>query len=62
MPGGVGIDPGRLERLLTLYPTPGFCTEVMTFYRATGLRAPGSGDAEAHQDEDESIEVGPVHT
>ena len=50
--------PGRLERLLTLYPTPGFCTEVMTFYRATGLRPPGPGDAEAHQDEDESIEVG----
>ena len=34
----------------------------MTFYRATGLRPPGPGDAEAHQDEDESIEVGRVHT
>ena len=55
----LGLIPGRLERLLTLYPTPGFCTEVMTFYRATGLRPPGPGDATAHQDEDESIEVGP---
>ena len=55
----LGLIPGRLERLLTLYPTPGFCTEVMTFFRATGLRTPGPGDAEAHQDEDESIEVGP---
>ncbi len=54
----LGLIPGRLERLLTLYPTPGFCTEVMTFYRASGLRLPGPGDAEAHQDEDESIEVG----
>ncbi len=34
----LGLIPGRLERLLTLYPTPGFCTEVMTFYRATELR------------------------
>ena len=48
----------RLERLLTLYPTPGFCTETMTYYRATGLRSPGPDDTAAHQDEDESIEVG----
>lgn len=55
----LGLVPGRLERLLTLYPTPGFCTETMTYYRATGLRAPGPDDPAAHQDEDESIEVGP---
>lgn len=54
----LGLIPDQLERLLTLYPTPGFCTEMMTYYRATGLRAPGPGDAAAHQDEDESIEVG----
>lgn len=54
----LGLVPGRLERLLTLYPTPGFCTETMTYYRATGLRAPGPDDPAAHQDEDESIEVG----
>ncbi len=48
---------GRLDRLLTLYPTPGFCTETMTYYRATELRAPREDDAPAHQDEDESIEV-----
>lgn len=53
----LGLVPGRLERLLTLYPTPGFCTETMTYYRATGLRAPGPDDPVAHQDEDESIEV-----
>ena len=53
----LGLVPGCLERLLTLYPTPGFCTETMTYYRATGLRPPGPGDPEAHQDEDESIEV-----
>jgi ADP-ribose pyrophosphatase len=53
----LGLIPGVLERLLTLYPTPGFCTETMTYYRATGLRQPGPGDPVAHQDEDESIEV-----
>ena len=54
----LGLIPGRLERLQTLYPTPGFCTETMTYYRATALRAPGAADPPAHQDEDESIEVG----
>jgi hypothetical protein len=29
----------------------------MTFFKATGLRAPGAGDAEAHPDEDEDIEA-----
>jgi ADP-ribose pyrophosphatase len=48
----------RLERLLTFYPTPGFCTETMTYYRATDLRVPGPDDPLAHQDEDESIAVG----
>ena len=53
----LGLIAGRLDRLLTVFPTPGFCTEVMTYYRATGLRAPADGDPPAHQDEDESIEV-----
>jgi len=54
----LGLIPGALERLPTLYPTPGFCTETMTYYRATGLRQPRPDDPVAHQDEDESIEVG----
>jgi ADP-ribose diphosphatase len=54
----LGLVPGALQRLQTLFPTPGFCTETMTFYLATGLRAPGPGDPVAHADEDESIEVG----
>jgi hypothetical protein len=29
----------------------------MTFYKATGLRPPGPGDEEAHQDEDEDLEA-----
>jgi ADP-ribose pyrophosphatase len=54
----LGLIAARLEPLHTLYPTPGFCTEAMTFFRATELRSPGPDDAQAHQDEDESIEVG----
>ncbi len=54
----LGLIPGTLVRLATLWPTPGFCTEVMTFYRASDLRTPGPNDAAAHQDDDESIEVG----
>lgn len=58
----LGLIAGRLERLYTLYPTPGFCTETMTYFRATSLREPVAGDPEAHQDEDESIEVGSFTT
>jgi ADP-ribose pyrophosphatase len=54
-----GQIPSRLERLGSLYPTPGYCDELMTFYKATGLRVPGPGDEAAHQDEDEDIEPRP---
>jgi hypothetical protein len=29
----------------------------MTFFKATGLRSPGAGDEEVHQDDDEDIEA-----
>jgi ADP-ribose pyrophosphatase len=58
----LGLIPARLERLQTYFATPGFCTETMTYFRATGLRTPGPGDPVAHQDEDESIEVGSFTT
>lgn len=54
----LGLIPSRVERLQTLFPTPGFCTEAMTYFQVSGLRAPGPGDRPAHQDEDESIDVG----
>jgi len=53
----IGQVASRLERLGSFFPTPGYCDELMTFFRATGLRAPGAGDEEAHQDEDEDIET-----
>jgi ADP-ribose pyrophosphatase len=58
----LGLVADHLERLHTFFPTPGFCTEAMTYFKATGLRTPGTGDPVAHQDDDESIEVGSFST
>ncbi len=49
----IGWRPRRIERLASLYPTPGFCDERMVFYRCTDLRRPGRG---VMQDPDEEIE------
>jgi ADP-ribose pyrophosphatase len=49
----IGLRPGRVERLLALYPTPGFCDELMVFYRCTELRRPARPVA---GDPDEAIE------
>jgi ADP-ribose pyrophosphatase len=51
----IGLVPGRLERLQAFYPTPGFCDELMIFYRCTDLRPPAAGST-AVKDEDEDIE------
>ena len=53
----VGLVAERLEPLGSFFPTPGYCDENMHFYRATGLREPRAGDDDAHQDEDEDIEI-----
>ena len=49
----IGLAPGRITRLGAWYPTPGFCDELMTFYRCEDLGAPSG---HAHPDEDEQIE------
>ncbi len=49
----IGMAPGRVTRLGAWYPTPGFCDELMTFYRCVDLGAPSGL---AHQDADEEIE------
>jgi ADP-ribose pyrophosphatase len=53
----LGVIASHLERLGELVALPGYCTEAMTFFKATDLREPGPGDPAAHQDADESIEV-----
>jgi 8-oxo-dGTP pyrophosphatase MutT (NUDIX family) len=47
----IGLRPRRVRRLTTLYPTPGFCDELMAFYHCTGLQAP-RGPAAKDPDED----------
>jgi ADP-ribose pyrophosphatase len=53
----IGVIPGRVEFAGAWYPTPGFCTEVMNFYRLGSLRERGPGDPPAHKDDDEDIRV-----
>lgn len=52
----IGLVPGHVESLANLFPTPGFCDEVMRFYRLTGLQPPPAGSTAA-RDEDEDIRV-----
>jgi ADP-ribose pyrophosphatase len=47
-----GYTARRSERIASYFPTPGFLTEEMHLYRATGLR-PGRANPEA----DEALEV-----
>ena len=54
----IGLLPAALDYLGAYYPTPGYCDEKMHFFRATGLRIPGTSDTPAHADEDEDIETG----
>ncbi|MPY87865.1 MAG: NUDIX domain-containing protein [Luteitalea sp.] len=49
----VGLVAGRIERLAAFYPTPGYCDEVMLFYRLTDLQTPTTSAA---HDEDELLE------
>jgi 8-oxo-dGTP pyrophosphatase MutT (NUDIX family) len=52
----VALVPRRVERLLGLYPSPGFCDEEMIFFRVSDLQKPAP--ASLHKpDEDEDIHV-----
>ena len=49
----IGQVPERVDRIAELYPTPGYCDELMVFFRFRGLSTP---DRQAHSDEDEILE------
>ena len=51
----IGQAPGRVARLRSFFPTPGFCDEEMNFYLCDELRAPAA-DSTAKKDEDEDLE------
>jgi len=46
--------PTQLERLGAFYPTPGYCDELMIFFRLTGLQEP---EHDTEPDKDEEIEA-----
>ena len=50
----IGRVPSKLERLISLYPTPGYCDEEMIFFRVSGLHAPPA-DSPHKPDADEDI-------
>jgi len=52
-----GFVPARVEPLGSFYPTPGYCDEIMHFFRLTGLRERGAGETRAMPDTDEDIRV-----
>ena len=53
----VGKIAGRVEKLLSLYPSPGFCDEEMHFFRLTHLRDRRADEAAPEQDPDELLSV-----
>jgi len=53
----IGLVPDRVDFVGAWYPTPGFCTEAMNYYRLGGLHAPHPESPPAHKDEDEDIRV-----
>jgi ADP-ribose pyrophosphatase len=53
----IGLIPGRVEFAGAWYPTTGFCTEVMNYYRLGDLRERRAGETPAHKDDDEDIRV-----
>jgi ADP-ribose pyrophosphatase len=51
-----GWVPADVELIGRFYPTPGYCDELMNFFRLTGLARRTGGEA-ALPDEDEDLEV-----
>lgn len=51
----IKLRPGKVTRLGGYYPTPGFCDELMTYYRCEDLQTPPA-DSTAKADDDEVIE------
>jgi ADP-ribose pyrophosphatase len=53
----VGKIAGRAQKLLSLFPSPGFCDEEMNFYLLTELRDRRPDEPAPHQDPDELLNV-----
>lgn len=53
----VGKIAGRAEKLMSLFPSPGFCDEEMHFFRLTDLRNRRADETAPEQDPDEQLSV-----
>ena len=53
----VGKIAAKAQKLVSYFPSPGFCDEVMHFFLLTGLRDRRPGEAAPHQDPDEVLQV-----
>jgi ADP-ribose pyrophosphatase len=51
----IGLAPHKVTRLGGYFPTPGFCDELMNYYRCEDLRPPAV-DSTVKKDDDEEIE------
>lgn len=51
----IGLVPKSLRRIGAFYPTPGFCDELMIFFRCSDLQPPAQ-DSPVQKDEDEDLE------
>ena len=52
----IALVPGRVQRIVGLYPTPGYCDEEMIYFRVSDLHPPAPGSPHK-PDEDEDIYV-----
>jgi 8-oxo-dGTP pyrophosphatase MutT (NUDIX family) len=52
----IALVPGRIERIRDMVPAPGFCDEVLIYFRLSDLRPPDPGSPHA-PDEDEEIQA-----
>jgi ADP-ribose pyrophosphatase len=53
----IRLRPGAVDVLGSFYPSPGYCDELMVFFKLTNLRGLGPLDPETHVDADEDLEV-----
>lgn len=52
----LGLVAGEVEYLGEFFASPGYCTEVMRYFRLTNLRRPAEGDRVSAPDADEMLE------
>ena len=52
----IGLAPGRVERIRSVVPAPGFCDEELIYFRVSDLHPPAP-DSTHRPDDDEDIQA-----